>query len=139
MMIKILVTYASRTGSTAGVAEEIGKTLAENGMHVDVLPMQAVKELTSYHAVIAGNAIRGSKWVSEVMQFLQTHQAESQKRPFAAFMICTTLAIPGSEKYCQGLKALDRNWFSRSRKEKGGFPSSCGDAIISTGTQKFQG
>jgi len=27
----ILVAYASRTGSTAGVAEEIGKTLAEGG------------------------------------------------------------------------------------------------------------
>ena len=30
---KILVTYASRFGSTAGVAEAIAKTLAENGPH----------------------------------------------------------------------------------------------------------
>jgi len=28
---KILVTYASRAGSTAGVAEAIGKTLSEDG------------------------------------------------------------------------------------------------------------
>jgi menaquinone-dependent protoporphyrinogen IX oxidase len=33
---KILVTYASRFGSTAGVAESIGKTLAEGGAQVDV-------------------------------------------------------------------------------------------------------
>jgi len=31
MTDKILVTYASRTGSTAGVAEAIGKTLTDNG------------------------------------------------------------------------------------------------------------
>ena len=42
---KILVTYASRSGWTAGVAEAIGKTLVENGLQVDVLPMQAVKQL----------------------------------------------------------------------------------------------
>lgn len=29
--MKILVAYASRTGWTVGVAETIGKTLAENG------------------------------------------------------------------------------------------------------------
>lgn len=32
MSNKILVTYASRTGSTAEIAQAIGKTLAENGV-----------------------------------------------------------------------------------------------------------
>jgi len=43
MTNRILVTYASYTGSTAGVAEAIGKSLAEGGAQVDVLPMQAVR------------------------------------------------------------------------------------------------
>lgn len=43
---RILVTYASRAGSTAGLAEAIGKTLIERGSQVDVLPMQVVKDLT---------------------------------------------------------------------------------------------
>ena len=47
---KILVTYASRAGSTAGVAEAIGKTLTGKGLQVDVLPMEAVKDLASYKA-----------------------------------------------------------------------------------------
>lgn len=58
---KILVTYASRAGSTAEVAEAIGKTLAETGVQVDVIPMQAVKDLSPYQAIVAGSAIRGSK------------------------------------------------------------------------------
>src|SRR5688572_9137285 len=43
---KILVTYASRAGSTAEVAEAIGKTLTEGGAQVDVIPMQDVNDLS---------------------------------------------------------------------------------------------
>ena len=56
MKNKILVTYASRTGWTVGVAEAIGKTLAENGAQVDVFPMHDVKDLSPYDAVVAGSA-----------------------------------------------------------------------------------
>ena len=34
---KILVPYASRAGSTAEIAEAIGRTLANNGVQVDVI------------------------------------------------------------------------------------------------------
>ncbi len=103
MTDKILITYASRAGSTSGVAEAIGKTLANNGMQADVLPMQEVEDLAAYRAVIAGSAIRGSKWLPEALQFLRTHQEELNRKPFAAFMVCITLAMPGADKHRQGL------------------------------------
>ena len=94
---KILVTYASRLGATAGVAEVIGKTLAEGGTLVDVLPMNAVKDLAPYRAVVAGSAIRGGQWLPEAMQFVRTHQAVLSQKPFAAFLVCMTLAMPKGE------------------------------------------
>ncbi|HLE72631.1 MAG TPA: flavodoxin domain-containing protein [Anaerolineales bacterium] len=100
---KILVTYASRAGSTAGVAEAIGKTLAEGGAQVEVLPMQEVKDLAPYRAVVAGSAIRGGKWLPEAMQFMKTHQAALAGKPFAAFMVCITLAMPSAEKFREGV------------------------------------
>jgi len=89
----ILVAYASRTGTTAGVAEAIGKTLAESGAEVDVRAMADVKDLTPYDAVVAGSAIQGKQWLPEAKQFVQTHQAALRQKPFAAFLVCMTLAM----------------------------------------------
>lgn len=99
MSNKILVTYASRAGSTAGVAEAIGKTLAESGAQVDVLAMQAVKDLTPYGAVVAGSAIQNKQWLPEAMQFMQTHRADLSEKPFAAFLVCMTLAMKNAGQY----------------------------------------
>ena len=99
MINKILVTYASRFGSTAGVAEAIGKTLSEHGMQVEVLPMQEVRDLAAYQAVVAGSAINGRTWLPESMQFIQAHQAELKTKPFAVFLVCMTLSMKNGEKY----------------------------------------
>ncbi len=93
MSDKILVAYASRAGSTAGVAEAIGKTLSENGVQVEVRSMEDVKDLAPYRAVVAGSAIRGGKWLPEAMQFMQTHRAALAQKPFAAFLVCMTLTM----------------------------------------------
>lgn len=96
---KILVTYTSRTGWTIGVAEAIGKTLAENGAHVDVLPMREVKDLSAYDAVVAGSGINGAAWRPEAMQWVRDHQAELKRKPFAAFLVCMTLAMKNGGQY----------------------------------------
>jgi menaquinone-dependent protoporphyrinogen oxidase len=105
MANKILVAYASRTGSTAGVAEAIGRTLSECGALVEVRPMREVKDLSSYDAVVAGSAIQGQKWLPEAMQFVRAHQAELSRKPLATFMVCITLSMANADQYRDGLKA----------------------------------
>ncbi len=111
MQQKILVTYASRTGSTAEVAEAIALTLRTPSLPpssrvggieqviVDVLPMQAVQDLTPYRAVVAGSAIRKSKWLPEAVQFMRTHQSTLRHKSFAMFTVCITLAMGSGEQY----------------------------------------
>jgi menaquinone-dependent protoporphyrinogen oxidase len=99
MSEKILVTYASRFGSTAGVAEAIGKTLSESGAQVDVLPMQSVKDLSAYRAVVAGSAINAGEWLPEAMHFIRAHRATLQSKPFAAFLVCMTLTMRNAQQY----------------------------------------
>ena len=103
MSNKILVTYASRAGSTAKVAEAIGKTLTEDGAQVDVLPMQDVKDLSAYRAVVVGSAIRGAKWLPEAVNFVRTHQSTLRHKPYAMFTVCITLAMSNGEQYRMGV------------------------------------
>jgi menaquinone-dependent protoporphyrinogen oxidase len=99
MTDKILVAYATRCDSTAGVAEAISKTLAESGAQVEVRLMSDVTDLTPYRAVVAGSAIRDKRWLPEAMQFMQMHRAALARKPFAAFLVCMTLAMPKGEQY----------------------------------------
>ena len=96
---KILVAYASETSSTVGVAEAIGKTLAEGGADVDVRPLKQITDLGPYQAVVMGSAIHGQRWLPEAMQFIEEHRTELARKPFAAFLVCMTLGLRNGEKY----------------------------------------
>jgi len=95
----ILVTYATRAGSTAGVAEAIANTLAEGGLPVEVRPMQAVTDLTPFAAVVAGSAIQNRQWLPEAMDFVSAHGPALARRPAAIFAVCMTLAMRSGEAY----------------------------------------
>ena len=96
---KILIAYASRTGTTAGVADAIGKTLADLGEEVDVLRIQDVADLSPYRAVVAGSSIQDGKWLPEAMEFIKNNHSSLSQKPFAAFLVCMTLAMPKGAEY----------------------------------------
>jgi menaquinone-dependent protoporphyrinogen oxidase len=89
----ILVTHSTFTGSTAGVAEAIGRTLTDAGHSAVVRPMADVTDLSPYSAVVAGSAIQGSAWLPEAVEWVRVHQDALRARPFAAFFVCITLAM----------------------------------------------
>ncbi len=88
---KILVTYASRCGSTGGVAGAIAGTFCDNGASVDVLRIESVSDLSPYHAVIVGSAIRSDRWLPEAIEFVEEHRTSLSRIPVAYFLTCLTL------------------------------------------------
>ncbi len=63
---QILVTYATKHGATAEIAEKIGELLRQEELSVVVLPVKQVKDLAPYTAVILGSAEKPSLAIQEM-------------------------------------------------------------------------
>lgn len=80
-MTKILVTYASKHHSTAEIANAIAEAIRQSdGVTVDIQPVETVKELTPYEAVVLGSAVYAGQWQSEAVRFLEKNETELAKR-----------------------------------------------------------
>lgn len=113
-MNKILVTYASKAGSTSEVAQAIAQTLGENGTSSDVLQLKHVKDLGAYQAIVLGSAIRMGRWLPEALNFVKKYQATLQRVPTAFFTVCLTMKDNTAEnrskveEYMQPVLAVHR-------------------------------
>ena len=83
----VLVTYATRAGSTAEIATAIGETLAARGFRVEVKPVKSQPALAGYDAVILGSAIRMGNWLPEMVKFIEANQATLAALPTALFTV----------------------------------------------------
>ncbi|UCC65378.1 MAG: hypothetical protein JSV36_10180, partial [Anaerolineae bacterium] len=91
-MKAVLVAYATKSGSTAGVAQAIGQELAGDEVHVDVHPIREVDDLSSYDAVIVGGPmIMG--WHREAVNFVVRHQQALSRVPVAYFLTALSLTL----------------------------------------------
>jgi menaquinone-dependent protoporphyrinogen oxidase len=87
MSASVLVTYATRYGSTQEVAEAVAATLRERGLEVDLQPMQQVRTLDQYRAVVLGAPLYMFHWHKDALHFLSQHRAALTARPVAIFAL----------------------------------------------------
>ncbi|MRS02731.1 flavodoxin [bacterium] len=87
MTKQILVTYATRAGSTGEIAEAIGQSIASHGFVVDVKPVLEKPSLDGYEGVVIGSAVRMGQWLPEAAEFLKTNQSALMKMPTAIFTV----------------------------------------------------
>jgi menaquinone-dependent protoporphyrinogen oxidase len=83
----ILLAYATRFGSTQEVAEAIAAVLREAELEVDIQPMQEVRTLDDYDAVVLGAAVYNARWHADAHLFLSQHQEGLMQRPVAIFAL----------------------------------------------------
>ena len=86
----ILVTYATRYGSTKEVAERVAATLRQGGLTVDVQPVKQVRTLDGYRAVVVGAPLYMFDWLKEARDFLSRHRAALEQMPVAVFALGPT-------------------------------------------------
>ncbi len=71
----VLVAYASRFGSTKGIAERIGEVVAATGLLVEVRDIADVATLIGYRAAILGSAVEAGHWLPAAATFIERNHA----------------------------------------------------------------
>jgi menaquinone-dependent protoporphyrinogen oxidase len=80
--VKVLVAYATRYGSTGGIAERVGDRLRqEPGVEADVTDVNDVEDLTGYDAFVIGSALYFGHWLKSAVAFVQGHREVVAGRP----------------------------------------------------------
>ncbi len=82
---KILITYASRHGSTKEIAMTIGKVLENHKFISDLSPSEDVVSLNPYHAVVMGSAVYSGDWLEPASELLESFREQLTKMPVWLF------------------------------------------------------
>jgi menaquinone-dependent protoporphyrinogen oxidase len=75
-MTRVLVAFATKMGSTRGIADAVGEELLRHGLVVDVRNVREVSSLGDYQAVVLGSAVYMGRWRPEAVRFVRRHVAE---------------------------------------------------------------
>jgi menaquinone-dependent protoporphyrinogen oxidase len=83
--MRVLVSAASRHGSTAEIAERIGSVLREELVdvraQVDVLPADAVGDIDGYDVLVLGSAVYMGHWLDGARQVALRYAGNGTDRP----------------------------------------------------------
>src|SRR5512133_996832 len=80
--MKVLVAYASKYGSTRGIAERIAERLRVAGQQAEARPVQeGIDDLGGYDAFVIGSAVFAGHWMAEATAFVRRHRAVLADRP----------------------------------------------------------
>ncbi|MCX4721395.1 flavodoxin domain-containing protein [Streptomyces virginiae] len=82
---RVLVAYGTKHGATAGIAEQIGKTLREDGLDAVVLPADDVHDVCAYDAVVLGGSLYAGHWNSKAQHCAERNAESLRHRPVWMF------------------------------------------------------
>ena len=83
--MKVLVAYASRHGSTRGIAERITERLRADGLEATLQSAAEVRDIAGYEAVVVGSAAYMLRWLADATRFVERNRAELSARPVWLF------------------------------------------------------
>jgi menaquinone-dependent protoporphyrinogen oxidase len=83
--MKVLAAYATRHGATAGIAERVAAALTAAGLPAQARPVEEVRDVGSYDAVVLGGAAYMFHWLKPAVTFARRHRKELAARPVWLF------------------------------------------------------
>jgi menaquinone-dependent protoporphyrinogen oxidase len=83
----VLIAYATRYGSTTGIAERITSTLRDAGIRVSLQRADKVDTVSEYNAVVFGSPVYDQRWLPAGDRFVQRNLAALAQRPVWLFSV----------------------------------------------------
>jgi len=104
----ILVSYATKYGSTKEAAELIAQSLQEASLPVDLQPANSLRQIEQYEFIILGAPLIMFHWHKDAMRFIKRHKQSLQWKRLILFAL-GPISVPYVEKEWQGARAqLDK-------------------------------
>ncbi|MFD8410966.1 flavodoxin domain-containing protein [Streptomyces sp. NPDC059650] len=82
---RVLVAYGTKHGATAGIAEQIGSALREDGLEAVVLPADGIHDVRDYDAVVLGGSLYAGRWSGKAKRCAERNADSLRKRPVWLF------------------------------------------------------
>jgi len=79
--MRVLVTFGSKRGGTAGLAAMIGDALTEVGCEAVVAPAKDVSDVGGVDAVIVAGALYANRWHRHARRFVRRHASALRELP----------------------------------------------------------
>ena len=79
--MRVLVTWGSKMGGTAGIGRTIAETLEGSGFDVRAVPADEVSHLETFDAVIVGGGLYGNRWPANVRRFVERNVEQLRRVP----------------------------------------------------------
>jgi menaquinone-dependent protoporphyrinogen oxidase len=83
--MKVLVAYASKYGSTKGIAEFIAEKLRMQGVEVEIQKVDSVRNPRDYGALVIGSSAYMGHWMKEAIEFVMRNRDALSSRPVWLF------------------------------------------------------
>jgi menaquinone-dependent protoporphyrinogen oxidase len=81
----VLIAYATRLGSTRGIAERIAARIGADGLTASVAPVESVTDLAGHDAFVIGSAVYAGQWLATASGFVEKHRATLSSHPVWLF------------------------------------------------------
>lgn len=91
----VLVIRASAAGSTAQIAEFLGRRLRDNDLHSQAEPADRAPDSCRFDVVVLGSAIHNGEFLSVSTDYLDRHTAALRDRPNWLFSVGMEPAVRG--------------------------------------------
>lgn len=83
--MKVLVTAATRHGSTFQIADAIREELEATGLTAHALEPAMVTDVAQYDAVVLGSAVYAGRWLGPARKLVDRFEADLLRRPVWLF------------------------------------------------------